>query len=67
MEYREGDRVLSFGLGFGAGDSWLLGVDTGHSWEPPFDHEELTAKKKEEILELVSEAIVLFNITVHFI
>ena len=36
LEYREDGRVLKFNLGFGSGDSWVLEVDSGSFWEPPF-------------------------------
>ena len=60
-------KLLQFDLGFGPGDSWSLTVNSGLRWNPPHDHEEISAEEHQRILTLIiREALAVMGDEVFF-
>ncbi|KAB2964109.1 MAG: hypothetical protein F9K16_05100 [Thermoanaerobaculia bacterium] len=66
-EYREGDRVATIEIEGGTGElgdvNWLVYSETLKSWRAPHDMEELSARKREQILQRISKAFRILDLT----
>ena len=68
--YEEGDRLAKIEIEGGMSKpgvvDWLVYKDTLLSWEAPYDNEELSACKRDEILKKVSESLKLLEMPHQF-
>ncbi len=58
LEYREGDHVLRVGVARAAVDvDWIIYLGLIAGWLPPYQHEQLSEEKRQQIRGRVIEAL----------